>query len=79
MPVRFLTVRDGSGASHVSSSAAGNGSGRSTSGLMMLNTAVFAPMPSARISRAMNVKPASRRKPRSAKARSWRRLSIVCV
>jgi hypothetical protein len=51
---------------HTSRSPSGNGSGRRTSGLATLNTAVLAPMPRPRITMATTAKPGCRRRPRRA-------------
>ena len=53
-----------------SSSARGNGSGRSRTASTMLKIAVFAPMPIAIVSTAMTVKPGDRRSVRIAYLRS---------
>ena len=56
------------------SSARSNGSGRSSTASTMANSAVLAPMPSARVTTAVAAKAGSRRKIRSA----WRR-SRICM
>src|ERR1019366_3821892 len=57
-------------------SAPGYGNGRSTTELTTLKIAVFAPMPSARTSKATMVKPGALRNVRKEYRKSFRKVSI---